>query len=456
MMQENTNIKVVRAILLLVFIILSCRIYYIVGYSNLAVHQYNPRLSQLEDSVSRGNFYDENGIVLAYTNNDERYYSYDERYAHVIGYSDYGKYGLEQILNQNLLSPTYNLIEILKYTFTKNNFSGQNITLTINNDLQSIAEESLQNETGAIVMIEPQTGKIKAMYSSPSFNPNTIASEWNTLSQDTANAPLFNRATQGLYPPGSTFKIVSTLSLLENYPDFWQDIHYTCNGYIEVGEYKIRCFNGNVHGNINVEEAFAVSCNSFYVNLKNYISTSQLENTAENLLFNSELLTNIDIKKSQVDVVNADEFNQLLAYIGQGKTLVTPFQMAMISCAIANDGVLMNPYYVDEITNASAKQVEKFLPSYYDNILTEEHAIILQNMMKKTVETGTGIHLNDLDLSIGIKTGTAQINDENSHSWVVGFANNDEKEIAFVVIIENKDTGSVNITKNLLTQYFNL
>ncbi|OON93102.1 MAG: hypothetical protein ATN33_06095, partial [Epulopiscium sp. Nele67-Bin001] len=329
----------------------------------LSVHDFNPRLAQVEEQMTRGNFFDYNGVALTDSIDGKRYYVYDSRYAHSIGYLNFGEYGLEKELHQQLLSPTYSIEEISKNLFLDEKFSGRDVYLTLDNELQQLCQEALEEYKGAIVIIEPSTGQVKAMYCSPSFNPNTLDVDWSTLLADTDNTPLLNRATQGLYPPGSIYKIVPTIALMKYYPNDWQDITYTCTGSIWVDDENcISCYNNEAHGNLTLDKAFAVSCNTYFINLLEYITPIQLEKVSKELFFAEQLPTEINVAISPINIVNTDEFSQYATYMGQGKTLVTPFHMAMLASAIANDGVLMSPYWVNYIEDKSGEQVLKNLP----------------------------------------------------------------------------------------------
>lgn len=457
------NKKIVYSVLGLfavIFLLLAGYMAYFTVFESkdIAVHPYNRRLDHLEGEVVRGTIYDANGNILAVTEDGERSYPYGSRYAHAVGYSGVGKYGAESLTNIELLYPDYNLKSIFQNTFTGKKFEGRDVVLTLDDRLQKATEEAMAGYKGAVVILEPSTGKIKTMYASPGFNPNNVAANWDSLVADEENSPLINRATQGLYPPGSIFKVIPTIALIEAYPEY-KDIVYQCTGSIAKENYSIKCYNGIVHGEVTLKEAFEKSCNTYFVNLQEYISAKQLEEVSERLLFNTAFPLDLEYSKSRLDVGKDNtHFDISAAYIGQGKTLVTPIHMAMLASMIANDGVLMEPYIFDYSKNEKGKVLLKNLPSYHKALIDEKTAKILQELMMGVVDTGTASRLSTRGLIAGGKTGTAENETGRDHSWFIGFAQNKERleeEIAFAVIVENGGQGakSLEITQQILRAF---
>ncbi len=200
---------------------------------------YNPRIRKDDLSVMRGEIRDCNGNVLAKTVKDKnifkRQYTFDREFAHVIGYSNMGKSGVELKYNFELGTVRFELIERIKQFFYNTDLKGNNITLTLNQNIQKTAYDLLGTKKGAIIAVEPSTGKILAMVSYPNFNPNKIIEEWKNLNADTENSPLLNRVSQGLYPPGSTFKIITAATAIENIEN-WQNFSNECLGEQEFGD----------------------------------------------------------------------------------------------------------------------------------------------------------------------------------------------------------------------------
>jgi peptidoglycan glycosyltransferase len=422
----------------------------------ISVHPSNRRLDHLESEIVRGTIYDTNGVVLAITENDQRKYPFGSLYAHSVGYANQGKNGAEALVNTELLYPDYTLKSIFENAFFEEPFMGRDVVLTIEHTLQQSAEEGLKNKKGAVVILEASTGKIFAMYSNPTFNPNNLSSNWEYLIKDDVNSPLVNRVTQGLYPPGSIFKILPSIAYLQN--EFKEPFTHVCEGSITKGEHTIRCFNGTAHGEVDLKAAFEKSCNTYFIALEEYISPQSLQNLAEKLLFNKTLPTEIETSKSRLSIKGEDSFNVLASYMGQGKTLVSPMHMAMLSSLIINDGVLMEPYIFDYSMSKKGSIRLKNLPSYHSAYLQEEITTQMQQMMIGVVEKGTATAIKRSDIIIGGKTGTAQNETSEDHSWFVGFAypeNRKEEAIAFAVIVENGGKGAqaLNVTRTIIDAY---
>ena len=178
---------------------------------------------------------------------------------------------------------------------TVNEFSGvknigDNVITTLDVDLQQTASDALGGRRGAVIVMEPDTGKILAMISRPEYDPNTLGADWDFLiSGENTEAQLLNRSTQGLYPPGSTFKILTILEYIREHPDTWREYTFDCDGIYECGDYTISCYHGNVHGHQTLEQAFANSCNGAFAALGQELDAGAMHDLAEQLLFNQEL-----------------------------------------------------------------------------------------------------------------------------------------------------------------------
>lgn len=190
----------------------------------------------------------------------------------------------------------------------------------------------------------PSTGKVLAMVSKPDFDPNTIEQDWDALINDDSNSSLFNRALQGQYPPGSTFKILTTLEYIREHPDDYQNFNYTCNGSISKEDVRITCYEGEVHGYENLEQAFVHSCNGAFAQIGMEVNNDSYRNSASLFLFNKDLP--IDLPSSQSLFVchpMPPTENEMMTAIGQGETVVSPFEMALVAATVANGGTMMNP-----------------------------------------------------------------------------------------------------------------
>lgn len=457
-MEDNKYIYKIAWLFIVIFLALVIYMgYFTVSKSkNIAVHPYNKRLDHLENEVVRGNIYDETGRILATNEGDVRSYPYGETYAHVIGYSQRGKYGVEALANVELLYPDYNISSLFQYTFNNTKFRGHDVVTTLNHSLQVAAQEGLGKRKGAVVVLEPTTGKIRAMYSNPGFNPNSLKQDWEQLSSDTENSPLLNRATQGLYPPASVFKIIDTIAYLENHtPDF----EYVCTGEIKKDGHVIKCYNEIAHGKVDLEQAFIKSCNTYFLALSEEVKPEEIQKVSNQLLFNTRLSERLQHKQSTIQLGDIDEFDTLASYIGQGKILVSPLHMAILSAIIYNDGILMDPYLVDYSMDSKGDTRFKQLPEYKGAHLDENMCHTLKELMIQVVQQGTASRIAHKGLIIGGKTGTAQNETSKDHSWFVGFAEDEKGEkmpIAFAIIVEQGGQGAkaLDVADALLHAYF--
>ncbi len=428
---------------------------------------YNARQNTFSEHVVRGEILSADGKVLAQTavgedGKETRQYPYGSMFAHAVGYDSNGKSGIESFGNFSLLrSHAFALEQVFNGIQNQKN-PGDNIVTTLDFGLQETAYQALGSNRGAVVVLDPATGKILAMVSRPDFDPNTIEAEWESIISDTDddNSVLVNRVTQGLYPPGSTFKILTTLEYLREHENY-QDYTYECTGSISMENTEIHCYNHAVHGTENLETSFAKSCNTSYANIGLGLNKKSFQQLCESVLFQKNLPISYPFNKSSFvlkEDSNSDEVTQTA--IGQGKTLVTPIHMAMITSAIANEGVLMRPYVIDHTENYKGITVKEYKPSRYGALVSEEEAAKLQEFMSLVGQEGTGSKLSGQSYQAAGKTGSAEFssNKSESHAWFTGYASTEEKgTIAVTVIVEKGGAGSstaVPIAKQVFDRYF--
>lgn len=423
---------------------------------------YNTRQDTFADRVVRGKIMSSDGEVLAQTNvsedgTEERSYPYNSVFAHVVGYDSNGKSGLESEANFQLLSSHEFFLNQIRNEFMGTKNTGDTVVSTLNADLQTTAYNSLGDRRGAVVALEPSTGKILALVSKPDFDPNTISENWDTLVNDETNSSLLNRATMGQYPPGSTFKVVTALDYFRTRGSF-NGFSFDCQGSITKENHTIQCYNGEVHGTEDFYTAFANSCNCAFAEIGTELGGASLLKISEDLLFNKKLpLTSY--RKSSFTLNGSSGIPLIMqTAIGQGNTLVSPMHMALITSAIANDGLLMKPYLIDKVTNAGGDTIRTTEPTDYKRLMTSNEAALLGKLMEGVVQNGTASALNGRGYTVAGKTGSAEY-DENgsSHSWFIGYSNVDKPDLVVAIIVEGGGTGSeaaVPIAADLFDAYY--
>lgn len=412
-------------------------------------NSYNARLDLFEKKIIRGAIKSCDGRILAQTDvaedgSETRVYPYDSLFAHVVGYSDHGKTGLEEQANYYLLRSHINLAERTMNEIADIKNKGDNVITTLDVDLQQAAWDALGDRKGAVVVLAPDTGKILAMVSKPGFDPNTLGEDWDYLiSGDNQEAQLLNRASQGLYPPGSTFKLVTLLEYIREHPEDWKEFAFDCNGKYEQGDYTISCYHGNAHGHQTLEQAFANSCNGAFASLGLELKPGAMKTLTTELLFGEKLPVSLVYSKSGFTMgAEADTWEILQTSIGQGNTQITPLHSAMITAAIANGGVLMKPYLVDSVENVNGEEVAKMMPSSYGAIMTASEADQLSQIMRLVVTEGTGSGVRTDAYSAAGKTGSAEFEKgKETHAWFTGFAPAENPELVVTVLAEESGSG---------------
>ena len=427
---------------------------------------YNTRQETFAQKIVRGQILTNDGQVLAETvtdseGNETRRYPYGSIFSHIVGYSTKGKSGIESLANFNLLRSNTAFIDKVGDEMQGEKSPGDNVVTTLDYGLQATAYDALGYYKGAIVVLEPSTGKILAMVSKPDFDPNTIAADCDNLTADeNTDAALLNRATQGLYPPGSVFKIFTTLEYVHENSDY-EDYSFDCNGKFTEGDSVIHCYKNKRHGQENLIGSFADSCNSSFASLGLTLDPDSFTELCDSLLFNTSLPLRFESSKSSFSLdADADVSTVLETSIGQGKTLVAPMHMALVVSAIANDGVLMNPYLIDHTENYNGIVVDAYEPTEYGTLLSTEDASLMQTFMREVVEDGTGERLSGQSYTAAGKTGTAEFSTSSkaSHAWFVGYAHREDKEdIAVAIVVEDSGSGSeyaVPIAKKIFDAYY--
>lgn len=427
----------------------------------------NTKQDSKEEEIIRGSIYSADGEILAGTNvdaegNETRLYPFENVFAHVVGYYTNGKSGIESVANYELMSSHASILKQLENESQDIKVRGDSVILTLDSRLQQACYDALGSYKGAVVVMEPSTGKILAMVSKPDFNPNTISEDWDSLVSDSSNSSLFNRAAQGQYPPGSTFKILTTLAYLREHPDDYESYHYNCTGSISKEDVTITCYGGSVHGYEDLAESFLHSCNGSFANIGMELDNEAFKEICEDFGFNADLPITLPSSQSLFKLESGSSYGEeMMTAIGQGDTVVSPLQMALVTSAVANGGVMMEPYLIDRLETYDGDLVKQYRSSKYLEPMTSEEAGIIAGFMTRTVEEGTATALSGQSYTVAGKTGSAEYeiagDQKSTHSWFVGYSNVSNPDIVVSIIAEDGGSGSsaaVPIAKVIFDAYY--
>lgn len=443
-MESNKKIVHVIVFVSLLFFSIIAYLTYIQMFraDEMAANPYNKRQLAREENTIRGNIYDRNGIVLAETKvkedgEMERVYNYNGLYSHVIGYTSnqYGKAGIESYYNSQLLALMgENTIAKIKQTITGEPIKGHNLLLTIDHELQKVAESLLKDKMGSIVAINPKTGEVLAMVSKPDYNPNNLLEDWSRLVED-EKSPLLNRSLSGLYPPGSIYKPIIAAAVLQNNNI---DTNYDCTGSITIDGYVLTDANKNGHGHLDLRRSMIVSCNTNFARMGVELGSKGVTDISKSFLIGEKLESDMPITQSRYPYSKGMNTTDVAAVsIGQGKLLVTPMHMAAAVSVFANNGVMKSPYIVEEVRSGDGRVISSGRGEGIE-IISEAVAKEVTDMMVAAVREGTGTNARISGIDVAGKTGTAENETGANHSWFVGFAPANDPQIAVAVILESE------------------
>jgi penicillin-binding protein 2 len=361
-----------------------------------------------------------------------------------------------------------------------------NVILTINAHLQKTAEEALEGKVGAIIAVDPRTGELLTMASSPTFDPNLFshgisAQDWEELINN-PEYPLMNRCIQGMYPPGSTYKLVTAAAALEE-GLVKPDERIYCSGAYPLGNRSYRCWKRPGHGSVNLMKGIVESCDVYFYHLGSLLGPDILERYARGFGFG--LKTGIDLNNEKGGLIPTASWyrkrynmswqpgESLSIAIGQGANQVTPLQLVMAYSALANGGILYRPFYINRVITVGGKILERAPSTDRGRLpLSEKTRELLKDTLWGAVNqaTGTGTLAAVPDRDVSGKTGTAQVvslgKDSQSqkgmpldHAWFVAYAPKEEARIAIVVFIEHGGHGgsaAAPIAREVISHFFEL
>ena len=395
---------------------------------------YNVRIALSRSTITTGSIIDAQGVTLASSSGGVRIYSDDELVrlstSHIVGDVHGMTQGAELMFARYLCGFNSNSAVSLKGIFSPIE-RGSDVRLTVSSALSAAAYDALGEFSGAVVVLNYETGEILACVSKPGFNPSDA-------NEQDEEGVLFSRATQGTYPPGSIFKIVTTAALLEN---GMESFTYQCTGEIDMDGGTISCAGGTAHGEVNLEKAFCVSCNSYFAAASAALGGRTLLNEAERFKFNTNFIFGDIIVYESIFKQATGSFGVAQSGIGQYDDTITPIHAAMISATVANGGVMMQPKLLFSVIKDGTEI--KALSSEGERILSNETAKKISELMAEAVNSGTGKNARVSGATVYGKTGTAQYQSGdkvNEHAWFVGYMDKNHP-LAIAVLVEGGGGG---------------
>ncbi|MBN2167995.1 MAG: penicillin-binding protein A [Actinobacteria bacterium] len=429
----------------------------IFGAEEIAGNANNKRRMVEEYAIQRGEIITADNQVAALsmdTSSEYRYqreYPFGPLYSNIIGYDSwkYGRTGLEERYNNELLGKnTHISVNSLKNLLLGSVDKGNSLVLSVDSRVQEAARAALGGNKGAIVALDPKTGGILSMVTSPAYDNNIAVpipgrdteTAWNALQSD-PNFPLVDRAITGLYPPGSSFKVVTVTAALDS-GIAEANTTFKCGGELQVQGFAIHDFGNKSHGELTLIEALVRSCNISFAQIGLRIGSNMLVEYAELFGFNEEVPFDLPAAVSKIqDPDTMDLVDVASSSIGQGEVIATPLEMALVASCIANNGEIMEPYLVEEVRDPEGGALLKHKPSIWQRAATPETAGVVNEMMVKVVERGTGTAAQIKGVEVAGKTGTAEIGEAPPHAWFICFAPAEDPVVAVAVIVEHGGEG---------------
>jgi penicillin-binding protein A len=459
-MNRPIRLLSIGCILLFLALLLNANFVQFVNAGDLNDDSGNSRVQEAEFSRERGPILVADDPVAQSEPVKDRFeflrtYSKARQYAHLTGYYSYiyGSSGVELTQNEILSGSDPRLfVNRVIDLVTSQEPQGGSALLTIERAAQRAAWPGLQDlpgtAEGAVVALEPATGKVLAMASSPSYNPNRLATHdfgksgkaWKELNSAPRD-PMFNRAIQNRFPPGSTFKLVTASAALET-GNYTPDSAVTGTAVLDLPLTTTNMVNesgGSCGGaTITLRTALAVSCNTAFADLGMAIGAKRIEEQAQKYGFGQDVFDDLPGAVESVFPRNPDKPQTAFSAIGQFDVAATPLQMAMVVAGIANDGVVMKPHLVSELRSPDLETLEEVEPEELSQAVSPETAEQMQSMMVSVTNEGTGGTGAIPGIAVGSKTGTAQsASSRNPYAWYVSFAPANNPKVAVAAFIED-------------------
>ncbi|OFW60641.1 MAG: hypothetical protein A2133_05715 [Actinobacteria bacterium RBG_16_64_13] len=433
----------------LLFVALLVQLTYIQVWAapKLKTNSANTRAIEAEMKVDRGTIVSSDGVELAVNHVDGPYFLREYPQGSLtspwLGYNSlrYGRAGVERVYNEELSGQT-GLLGITSYwdELLGRVHKGAALKLTIDMKVQRAAAEALGDRKGAVVALDPRTGAVLAMVSYPRYDPNEIDTLWKELNAD-PDTPLLNRAAQGLYPPGSVFKIVVAGAALQ-IGALTTKTEFDDTGSVTAGGFVVNNYGDRVFGPHDFTEAFAKSINTTFAKIGVALGADNLASYAGGFGFNEDIPWPLSQAPSFFpEGGGLDKAHVAQASYGQGEVLATPLQIALAASAVANGGQIMKPYLVAQVLDQNAKVLRETKAEKWLKPISSETALTLRALMVEVVKNGTGTSAALSGVQVAGKTGTAEVAEKEPHAWFAGFAPADDPQVVVAVLVENAGTG---------------
>ncbi len=451
----NRPIRRVAVVAMVMFALLLGNATYLTLFRQNSLNAYaqNRRVRDAEFAQDRGAILAVGKVPIAQTKSVKDRFGYQRSYpeknlyAPLTGFYsyDHGRSGLENTYNTQLAGSDDSLfVRRLVDLITNRTPQGASVQTTIVPEIQQAAARALGNQKGAVVALDPKTGAVLAMVTSPSYDPNLIAdhdidkaNKAYTRLAEAKDQPMRNRAAREIYPPGSTFKLVTAAAALEDGED--PDSKVKSPNRLKLPGTSTYLPNDTNCGGteITLTQALRVSCNTAFANVGLDLGQAKLREQAQKFGFNSRVLADLSGAASRFPD-DLEDSQLALSSIGQFDVAASPLQMAMVSAGIANDGVVMDPYVVSSVQGPDLKTLRSTQPKRLSVAMSPTNAEALQQMMLSVVSSGTGGAARISGVEVGGKTGTAQSDPKRKpFAWFTSFAPVESPKVAVAVVVED-------------------
>jgi penicillin-binding protein A len=418
--------------------------------NSLKANQANRRPLLEEQKIRRGSILADDGTVIARSrgvgrgNNKifVRHYPLGALFGNPIGYSfvTQGRVGFELAHNDELVGNKTEFLSVLD-ELQGHAQEGDNVQSSLDPAAQRAAVDGLAGQRGSVVAIVPSTGEVKAMVSIPEYDPNQVPKHLAQLNRD-SSAPLFNRATQAGYPPGSTMKVVTATAALDS-GDFTPNSVLNGGSPRVIGGVSLSNAGGEQFGDIDMTTALTNSVNTWWAQVGERLGNEEMFRYMDRYGFDAK--PRLDYPSFQLATSGVFDGNKLLdagdpidigrVAIGQERLRVTPLQMAEVAATVANKGELMEPRLWSKVIDPDGRET-KLDPARQSRVMSEETASELNDMMQSVVQEGTGTAAAVSGIDVAGKTGTAEVTGGVNQAWFIGFAPADDPKIAIAVTVE--------------------